>query len=681
VPRPSSTARIARSRTRCYHRRIRTQGADEAWLATVGAGTLDTIQSLPSQTIVPPDAAETAARALELLRQLAGTAPTASLQLQPGPVIGQGGMGVVRTAEQVALGRVVAVKTLRPERRADPAAALDLLREAWVTGTIEHPNVVPIHYLGVEPDGSPVIVLKRIAGVEWSELAHDAAAVEAKFGATDLLAWNLGILMQVLNALRFAHHKGVIHRDLKPSNVMIGDFGEVYLLDWGIAVSMRDDGSGRLPLANHATQLAGTPSYMAPEMLGRGTGPGITEQTDVYLAGAVLYELVIGEPPHRGASAIEVLASVIESKPVVPAHVPVELARIISVAMAEDPAGRFESALAMRLALQRYLEHRGSAELGARAHERTDQLLAAIATRTAPRDEIYRLFGACRFGFHEALAVWRDNAEAQTGLVRATVAMAEYELADNNPDTALTLLADIDPPAELVVRAKDAALAKAKRAEELEVIGEKYDDAVGRRTRTFMVVSLGLLYTVAPIVYVLLHVALTPFRFELFGIAGVVLVLGLIAWARDTLTATSFNKRVAIAALFSFVGQLVAASGAWMMDLGVAGQELASLLSWFMFTTMVAIAIAPPFALATVGYGVAFFVTATWPGSFMWAIAFGNATFTLGGYLSWRPGTFEPTAEERERLELAKRRRDARTTRPRAAAVVAPTPPNTDGSG
>ncbi len=646
----------------------------------MGVGTIDTIRSLPSQTIVPPDAAETAARALELLRQLAGTAPTASLQLQPGPVIGQGGMGIVRTAEQVALGRTVAVKTLRPERRNDPAAALDLLREAWVTGTIEHPNVVPIHYLGVEPDGSPVIVLKRIAGVEWSKLVHDAAAVEAKFGATDQLAWNLGILMQVLNALRFAHHKGVIHRDLKPSNVMIGDFGEVYLLDWGIAVSMRDDGSGRLPLATAATQLAGTPSYMAPEMLGRDHGPGITEHTDVYLAGAVLYEIVVGEPPHHGNSAIEVLASVIESKPVVPPHVPAELARVIAKAMAEDPTARFDSALELRLELQRYLEHRGSAELGARAHERTDQLLDAIAMHTSSRDEIYRLFGACRFGFHEALAVWRDNAEAQTGLVRATVAMAEYELADHRPETALTLLADIDAPAELVARANAAAIAKAKRAEELEVIGEKYDDAVGRRTRTFMVVSLGGFYTVLPPLVALLHVQLTPYRFELFAVAGVALVLGLVAWARDTLTATTFNKRVALAAVFSFTGQLIAASGAWLVGAGVHGQEIGALFSWFMFTAMVAIAIANPFAIATIGYAIAFFVTAKWPDAFLWAIAFGNAMFTLGGYLSWRPGTFEPTPEEKQRLEAAKRRRDARATRPRAA-VAAPAPPSTDGSG
>jgi len=634
------------------------------------------VQAAPNETIVPPAAHETARGALEILRGLAGADPTTSLQLKPGPVIGQGGMGVVRTAEQVALGRTVAVKTLRPERRADPAAALDLLREAWMTGTIEHPNVVPIHYLGVEPDGSPVIVLKRIAGAEWSSLAHDAAAVEAKFGATDLLAWNLGILMQVLNALRFAHFKGVIHRDLKPSNVMIGDFGEVYLLDWGIAVSLRDDGSGRLPLASRATQLAGTPSYMAPEMLGRDHGPSLSERTDVYLAGSVLYELVTGEPPHRGASALEVLTAVITSKPVIPASVPGELARIIAVAMAEDPAQRFESVETMRLAIQRYLEHRGSAELGARAHERTDQLIAAISTE--PRDEIYRLFGACRFGFHEALAVWRDNAGARAGLARATVAMAEYELAHNNPDTALTLLADIDAPAELVAKAREASAAKARRADELEELGHRFDAQVGMRTRTFLTVVLGLGYTITPLLIYFLHLKLTMLRFWEFGLAGVVLMPALVVWARDTLTATEFNRRIAVAAVFAFVAQEIAFSGLWIAGGGVAVMAIAAMFSWFVFTAFVAIASARWFAVPSTVYLVGFFITARWPSTFLLAVAAGNLMFALAGFLSWGPSTLLPTSAELARLDAARLRRDARTGR--RAALDAPAPPSTDYS-
>ncbi|HVK87488.1 MAG TPA: serine/threonine-protein kinase, partial [Kofleriaceae bacterium] len=207
-------------------------------------------------------------------------------------------MGLVRSAIQTSLGRTVAVKTLKPAMR-DAGAQLDLLREAWITGAVEHPNVVPVHALELAPDAGPSIVMKRIDGVAWSRLIADAGEVTRRFGATDLLAWNLGILEHVLNAVRFAHRLGILHRDLKPANVMIGDFGEVYLLDWGIAVSLRDDGTGRFPLAANARDLAGTPAYMAPEMLGRDDGPPLSERTDVYLAGSILYEIVTGAPPHR----------------------------------------------------------------------------------------------------------------------------------------------------------------------------------------------------------------------------------------------------------------------------------------------------------------------------------------------------------------------------------------------
>ncbi|MCX5744053.1 MAG: hypothetical protein NT062_16310, partial [Proteobacteria bacterium] len=98
-------------------------------------------------------------------------------------------MGVVRAAEQVELGRSVAVKTLRDDRKA-PGAALDLLREAWVTGALEHPNIVPVHYLVLDDTGTPSIVLKRISGVEWSTVIDDAHAVSQRFGGHDLLAWN-----------------------------------------------------------------------------------------------------------------------------------------------------------------------------------------------------------------------------------------------------------------------------------------------------------------------------------------------------------------------------------------------------------------------------------------------------------------------------------------------------------
>ncbi|MCX5741363.1 MAG: serine/threonine-protein kinase, partial [Proteobacteria bacterium] len=423
----------------------------------------ETIADAPRSTIIPEVGHSTAGtRAMAVLSELSGGALAGTGKLALGDIIGQGGMGVIRAAEQVALGRTVAVKTLKPDRR-DPSAALDLLREAWVTGSLEHPNIVPVHFLELDEHGMPVIVLKRIAGSEWSSLYNDPGAVATRFGKHDLLAWNLDILLDVLNALRFAHSRGIVHRDLKPSNVMIGDFGEVYLLDWGIAVSLTDDGSGRIALATDATSPAGTPCYMAPEMLGNA-GP-ITAQTDVYLAGAVLFELISGKPPHEGDSAAEVIASIMTSQPRLPDGVPGELAAICARAMERDPTRRFPSVGALRKAIQTYLEHRGSSTIAARAQTRLDELVGLLAL-VAPgahadgnvNDAAYRLFGACRFGFHEALSVWPENPDARAGLVRATCVVAEYELASANPEAAIALLRDVaDAPPSLVARARTAA--------------------------------------------------------------------------------------------------------------------------------------------------------------------------------------------------------------------------------
>jgi len=245
------------------------------------------------------------------------------------------------------------------------------------------PNIVPVHYLELDDAGMPTIVLKRVAGVDWSALCHDGEAVARRFGTPDLLAWNLESCSRSSTRIPVRARARVVHRDLKPSNVMIGDFGEVYLLDWGIAVALHDDGSGRLPLGVNATELAGTPCYMAPEMIGGGEGAAISVRTDVYLAGSVLYELITGTPPHVGDTALAVLSSVALSEPALPASVPAELAAICLRAMARRPDDRFPTIDAMRLAIQAYLAHRGSTNLGARAAERL--VGSAASSRPARR--------------------------------------------------------------------------------------------------------------------------------------------------------------------------------------------------------------------------------------------------------------------------------------------------------
>jgi serine/threonine-protein kinase len=635
-----------------------------AWLATLAADTADTIRSAPSTTIVPTlERPSTGGRrALALLAELADRSPTATAQLKQGELIAEGGMGQIHIAEQVAMGRVVAVKTLKPSRR-DPGAALDLLREAWLTGTVEHPNVVPVHHVGLDEQGQPQIVMKRIEGVEWSALIGDAAAVRERFGATDLLAWNLGILMQVLNALHFAHSRGIVHRDLKPANVMIGEFGEVYLLDWGIAVSLRDDGSGRLPLAKDQKEMAGTPCYMAPEMLGREGGPALSERTDIYLAGSVLFEVVTGAPPHDGDSALAVVASVIQSKPELPASAPAELGRICGRAMRPDPDERFESADELRQALQAYLEHRGSQRLADLAQERLVQLeaLAATAADANQREEVYRLFGACRFGFHEALLAWRGNDAARAGLDRATVIVAELELRAGDPRAAVALLSELEaPPAELLARARSALAEQSSHHAALEKLRAQHDETVGERTRTFLATLFGSMFTIFPLL-----AGLFPGVLRLRGHAQhigwslgfLVLVVAFGFWARDTLSKTVLNRRSLASMIFLFTAQAALFIGAWRLDMPDVDAEIMMMFLWVALSGMFVIAVDRRLAPCALGYLAAFAFACVWPAQRFFAMAAGNFIFLVTSVYHWWPSRFGWSDEEREALGRKPRRK------------------------
>jgi hypothetical protein len=609
-----------------------------AWLDTIDVKTLRTVQTVPTATILPTQHGRSGRRALALLDQLGELGRP--VEMRPGKVIGEGGMGIVREAEQVALGRVVAIKTLKTDR-ADPGAAQDLLREAWITGSLEHPNVVPVHHLEIDDGRMPLLILKRIDGIEWSKLHGDAAEIQRRFGSTDRLAWNLGILAQVLNAVRFAHSRGVLHRDLKPSNVMIGNFGEVYLLDWGLAVSLRDDGTGRFPLVSEASELAGTPSYMAPEMLGRG-GPPLSERTDVYLAGAVLYELITGHPPHRGTSAMAIFASVATSEPALSGDVPFELAQICRRAMSADPDGRFESIAALQLALQGYLEHRGSERLAAGARVRLAELIDLTEGRTMNpqlREEIYRQLAICQFAFHEALAVWRDNVEARAGLTRATMVVAEYELACGDPRAAVALLSQLDERPHLLAAAKEAVAAQAAQQRELEELRDDQDTTKGRGPRRIYGSILGFLFTVFPLI-----AAVAPNDFGVrthpqqitWSSAMFVLLTG-IAVIIERRGTTSMNRSVFAVGGFIFLAQTVVVVGTTIMGISVATTQVFLLAMWGGLCGVLAVTIDRAIALGAAGYFTAFLLSARFPEYRLFAMSGSNAVLTIVLVWRWRP--------------------------------------------
>ena len=566
---------------------------------------------------------------------------TSSLDMER--TIGEGGMGIVRLATQRSLGRKVAVKTLREASKSE-AATLRLLREAWVTGTLEHPNIVPVYDLGLDEDGSPIIILKRIEGLEWSQVISNADLARERYGTEDLLENNLRILIQVCNAVSLAHAKGVLHRDLKPENVMIGSFGEVYLVDWGIAVSLVPDPLGRLPLAADQKEIAGTPCYMAPEMLGAvGT---LSERTDVYLLGAILHEILTGLPPHTG-NFRQIITSVLLSSFVYDAAIPRELADIARRAMSQKAEDRFSSAEELRLRLEWYLRHRGSLAISAEATRRLDDMQALVVTEASAdsvRDQLYHLFAECRFGFRQAIKESSDNQTARDGLRRAIEIVVRFELARGAADSAAGALAEIEnPPPDLVREVNEALrarVAERKKFERLEQLGADLDPMTGRRTRVTVTAVMGVVWTIMPQVVGWYETRWPDYPYWMtyaWSVGMVAFGLVLVGWGRESLTKTSVNRRMIATGMVAFAAQLTLQVGCNLLGVPRVHMAVFHMLAWGITAACIAM-VEPRFWLSVAGFFLAFILAARWP-AHRWDFMSGSTFILLVVILRswWRP--------------------------------------------
>ncbi|KIG14420.1 Serine/threonine-protein kinase PknB [Enhygromyxa salina] len=633
----------------------------------------DAIQRSPKSTIRPAPADETAGtrgrRAVAALVEQAGALGDLRREVELGETLGEGGMGIVRHATQRSMGRPVAVKTARVHARSE-ATTLKLLREAWVTGALEHPNIVPIYDVGLDPDGAPVIMMRLVDGNDWGSLMRDEQAVREQHGSDELLDWNLRIFLQVCNAARFAHSRGIIHRDLKPENVMIGRFGQVYLLDWGIAVSLEDDGSGRFPLAREVDQTVGTPAYMAPEMLS-ASASALGVQTDVYLLGAILYEIIEGTPPHRCESLTAFVDSVVESSPRFVRGMDDELRAVCCRAMARSPQDRYADVAALQGAIEAYLRHRGSRRLAHEARERLVALEATIARQASNptnaseddlRLEVHDLFAACRFGFQAALDRWTDNPEARQGTRELLTLVARYELDHGEHRAASLLLAELhDPPAELVTALELAIAASEADREEVERLrkfGDDHDARIGQRTRWFALVMLGTCWSGLPLVLSRWPPPsdLTT-MFSLPALFVVIMVVVMI-WGRESLAKTAFNRKAASAMVFSIAAPLVLILGGILYGFSVELVLLLQLFLWFVCSAMITILLDPRLWPAAVGYGLGFLAVAwtlaNWDRSWdptpyelsMCIMSASHAVLTLTLFVVWRPESFRRVPNE-----------------------------------
>jgi serine/threonine-protein kinase len=456
-------------------------------------------------------------------------------------LLGEGGMGRVQLARQRSLQREVAIK--RPRAGASEWDAQILRAEALVTGHLEHPNIVPVHALGVDRGGSPVIVMKRVEGVSWRELLHDRdhpgwARREPDPDAR--LVWHLGILAQLCNAIAFAHSRGFVHRDMKPDNVMVGEFGEVYLIDWGVAVrtaatSVDEEGNA---------VVVGTPAYMAPEM---AQGGPIDEQTDVYLLGATLHEILTGEVRHRGNDLHTVTMHALLSRPFRYAdHVPDELADLANQATSVDPGSRPRGALAFRQGLLDHLRHRGSVRLSADA----DRAMALI--EADPAGARGRAIEACRFGYREALREWPENRDALLGLQRCALATVRLELQRRDAAAARAAVAELAaPPPELaaaVARLEAELAGEEAERERLRRIAHDVDPTVGAPARLLMFAML-LVVIASVVVYAArLHRTGDVPASQLIAFPALLAVgsLAFLFMVRRQLAVNAFNRRLAV---------------------------------------------------------------------------------------------------------------------------------------
>jgi serine/threonine protein kinase/formylglycine-generating enzyme required for sulfatase activity len=430
----------------------------------------------------PPQATGSAAP------EAAADIPVAGRRYALGRELGRGGMGQVLEARDLALERSVALKLLIDQD--DVALRIRFMDEARVTGQLQHPGVPPVYELGKLGDGRLFFAMKRIEGRTLRDVLEDLkygeAEIEKQFGRVRLLT----VMSQVCRTIAYAHNRGVIHRDLKPDNIMLGEFGEVTVMDWGLAKPIGvAGGEGRAEISTarqqdggrYSTQtgeVTGTPQYMPPEQaVGRIDELGA--HSDIYSLGAMLYEILTLEPPFDGPSARAIRDAVVNARVIPPSErtpdrpVPHAIEQLCLHCLAKEPRARPKSALVIAEQIDRYLEgeqdrarkegeRKKLHELGRAAAEqwfedyarlkqqqtRTAQMRARLEpwASTEERDPLWkqedeeqraRLEAARHLSealahYHGALGVAGDNASTRQAL--AELYYSAFEAADRDRD-------------------------------------------------------------------------------------------------------------------------------------------------------------------------------------------------------------------------------------------------------
>lgn len=274
------------------------------------------------------------------------------------PELARGGMGRIHPATDRNLLRQVALKRLDQELAETPMYRDGFIAEAQMTGQLEHPNIVPVHELSISDKGVPYFTMKLVQGKGFDEWMHDPVRY---VGSTERLQEGLEIFIKVCDAVAYAHHRGVVHRDLKPENIMVADFGQVYLMDWGLARLTRTRPASGEKSQMEATGPVGTPAFMSPEQA-RGNPNEMDERCDVFGLGAVLYELVSGRVPYGNLTDPYLIMDRAKDGEVIfmdgsaaELGVAKPLRDIVNRAIQPDPAARYQSVIELQADVRKFL--------------------------------------------------------------------------------------------------------------------------------------------------------------------------------------------------------------------------------------------------------------------------------------------------------------------------------------
>lgn len=384
-----------------------------------------------------------------------------------GEKIGEGACGLVYGACQKTIDRQVAIKVIRPELAGEVPIKALFLSEAVVTGDLDHPNIVPVYDLGVDQHDCLFYSMKKVQGVSWKKAMAEKSEAE-----------NIEILLRVCDAMAFAHAKGVIHRDLKPQNIMLGDYGEVFVMDWGIAAS--PGGCGKAETLTSESNQAGTPAYMAPEMAAIDPAR-VNYLSDIYLLGGLLYEIETGLTPHAGRNVKECLRRAAENV-IQPTQKSSELIAIALKAMATLPAERYQSVAEFSQAIRDYRSHAESILL---CHS------AAESHALARKSKSYQEYLAALFGYENAMQIWPGNPQALAAKSAVQLDYARAAFDKHDYDQAISLL-DAGHENHQALLGKVLTARQARRSHQRRVQGLKWG-ASALALLTLAVVSVGLI--------------------------------------------------------------------------------------------------------------------------------------------------------------------------------------------